>query len=137
MPYFTTLENARSAAQATLNDRCIKMNLFLEHFPELKGTKFKKPEIRWRAMGAQIAGRAYFEYHVIEMNTNYLSSADWETFLHDTLVHELGHIIAWDLFKDGGHGTAWKAVTRFMGDDGDRCHNYSPVTINKVERKSF
>jgi predicted SprT family Zn-dependent metalloprotease len=96
--------------------------------------------VRWKKFGFRCAGRACRktvmgkEILWIEMNINYLSSKDWKTFIANTLIHELAHILAWNAARSWGHDKAWKAIARAMGDDGSRCHNYA-TPENKPARK--
>ena len=80
------------------------------------------PLILWRKMGFRVAGCAHYNGYYIEMNTNYLYSKDWKEFLDGTILHELGHIAAYKLYGEAGHGPVWKKVARQLGDSGDRCH---------------
>jgi predicted SprT family Zn-dependent metalloprotease len=36
---------------------------------------------------------------------------------HNTLLHEVAHIIAWILAEDAGHGLAWKTMASMIGCD--------------------
>lgn len=49
---------------------------------------------------------------------------------HDqTLMHEVGHFIAYFLFQDHGHGRVWKNVMAALGMPGhERCHSLAYLT---------
>lgn len=43
-----------------------------------------------------------------------------EHILIDTVLHEIAHAIAYEMYGDGGHGKAWKMVCRLIGYTGER-----------------
>jgi len=49
-----------------------------------------------------------------------------ETFLAQTVPHEVAHVVARALFGPliSPHGMEWKSVMHFFGAEGRRCHQY-------------
>lgn len=41
---------------------------------------------------------------------------------HNTVTHELAHLVAEQLRPGTGHGLLWRRIHRAMGGDGERCH---------------
>lgn len=55
----------------------------------------------------------------------------------NTVIHELAHILAnWKAGKRSGHGWAWKAEMRAMGESPVRCHSVPPVRKPKKVESS-
>jgi predicted SprT family Zn-dependent metalloprotease len=46
-----------------------------------------------------------------------------ENVLIDTLIHEIAHAIAYELYNDTAHGKAWKMVCKHIGCTGNRTFN--------------
>lgn len=92
------------------------------------------PPVLWKKMGFRVAGVTHYNGGYIVMNTNYLYSKDYQEFLDGTILHELGHIAAYKLYNESGHGPTWKKVAQALGDSGDRCHNME-TPMNKKARK--
>ena len=86
------------------------------------------PPVLWKKMGFRTAGCTYYCGGYIVMNTNYLYSKDYQEFLDGTILHELGHIAAYKLYGEAGHGKVWKTVAKALGDSGEQFH-----TMDKPE----
>ena len=108
----------------------------------LKAIKFAKElaskhnidnlEVEFINRKSGVAGRAYLTKRKIKLNMHHLLH-NKEDF-NNTIIHEVAHIIAYEAFKDTGHGTAWKYICKKIGGSGKRCHSYSRVAI-AVENK--
>lgn len=81
----------------------------------------KMPEIKMNKRLTSTGGRAFFEQGYIDLSC-YLMERNPEYYEHNTIPHELCHIIAWRLYGDTGHGKGWKYVMQEMGVNGTRCH---------------
>lgn len=103
------------------------------------GVLTERPTIIWKKKGFGAAGcytynRATGSSH-IEMNINYLFSPDAKKFIVSTTKHELAHAATHQLFKTINHDSAFKLMCMFMGDDGERCHDYR--TPENSTKKNF
>lgn len=59
-------------------------------------------------------------------------------FIEDTVVHELAHVITWELHpKSKPHGKEWQDTMILFGAAPDRLHNFDVTTIkeNRTPRK--
>jgi SprT protein len=82
------------------------------------------PKIEWHLKG-RVAGQARGTNWI---NVNMaLLSANKETYLNQTIPHELCHCIDDILYgsKTLPHGRTWKYIMRTMGIAPKRCHNYN------------
>ena len=131
MQQFVSLENARTQVDAIVDAAYKK---FLERAGadnELPGSgtgslsALGKPQIRWRKFGFSVAGITRCESNIIELNINYLYSADHAKFLKSTPLHELAHSIAFQLCRDATHGKVWKHIDRLLGDEPQPYHEYA------------
>lgn len=82
------------------------------------------------------AGRAF-----IENNPQYIDLSVelfWEyteEFLHDTIPHELAHLVAYTVFGDSGHGKGWKTIIQQFGINTTRLHNMVNTAHSKRKTK--
>ena len=79
------------------------------------------PAVKMNARLTSTAGRAFIENDYIDLSC-YLMENNQEYFAKDTIPHELAHMIAWRLYKDRGHGKAWKYVAYTLYGSYNRCH---------------
>lgn len=103
---------------------------FVVLYPEL--SRFPQPAAKLNNRLKSTAGRCFFESNRLDFSTVLLSEFPKE-FALDTIPHECAHQVAWNLFKDPGHGKAWKTVMRAYGIDPVRCHNYLDMRISRQE----
>lgn len=68
----------------------------------------------------RVLGRAKLLRNIIELNASYAETVE-EDKLYNTIVHELSHIIAFNVYNDHGHGPAWRRVFLSLGGNGERC----------------
>jgi SprT protein len=117
-------------------------------------SSFVLPTISFKLKG-KVAGKAYSKENLIKLNyeiTNF--SENTEEQLTDTLYHELGHIIANFLFKDGQfgvlrdkygrklkrlkpHGEQWKLVMWMLDSNDSVTHNLKIKVNNKNKIEYF
>lgn len=82
------------------------------------------------------AGRSFYEIRKIDLSTT-LFSEHTHNFLTDTIPHEVCHQVAWDIYKEKGHGPDWKHTMRVFGIEPSRCH-YMTNTVwesQKADRR--
>jgi predicted SprT family Zn-dependent metalloprotease len=68
------------------------------------------------------AGYAFYCGTKIDLSAK-LMSENYQYFAHDTIPHELAHIIADKIFGSKGHDDAWKKTCVIMGFKTTRCHS--------------
>ncbi len=80
------------------------------------------PKIEMNARLTATAGRAFYTLDKCDFSC-YLMERDPNYFANNTIPHELAHIIAWRLYRDNGHGKAWKSIALELYGDNSRCHS--------------
>ena len=106
------------------------------------------PIISWKKFGFRMAGRyCYYCFKdninkdkkvlndFIEMNINFLTVKDVETFLKDTIRHELAHCINKRVCNGDNHDKTWKNIARIIGDSGEIYHQYGRAKSYNSELK--
>ena len=129
---YCDLETAKKIVKAKITKAINDLNLL--H----KG--FEIPTVIWREMGVRRSGICNNSSNVITLNSNYLKSKDWKSFLDRTPLHELAHAIAWQIYFAHGHNSIWKSICRSLGISDSRCHNFATPEIenaNKYKRKRY
>lgn len=93
-------------------------NRLVEKYPILRDTRFVV-NTRCRAR----AGQAKLHLNVVEISAFFfVGRPENEKDMHNTILHEIAHIVAYALHRDRGHGLAWRSIARQIGCTGDRCH---------------
>ena len=99
-------------------------------------------EIRFDLRG-QAAGKVTFHRNsspIIHYNIALLIE-NKESFLNQTLPHEVAHIVARTLFGTGikPHGPEWQSVMNLFGAKASRCHDYdtSRSRVRRLQRYSY
>lgn len=90
---------------------------------DLKGTT------AGQAQRGFVAGKPNYEpMTIIRLNLSILSNPQHiETFLHQTVRHEVAHIAEFCVYGSAGHGPRWKSMMRLLGfkeHEITRCHQY-------------
>ena len=101
--------------------------------------QFEIPKLVFRQMGLK-AGVARLQANTIELNEDYCKNGHLQDMIDRTLVHELAHLIAYQVYRDNGHGRGWKRVTNDLtGKVMSRCHNYNTegVKTRKLNTRRF
>jgi predicted SprT family Zn-dependent metalloprotease len=136
---YVTVDEAKAEATRVFNETMKKWNAFCaKNGVKVNTAAFSANMICWKKFGFRTAGRAtrvgsFNPILGIEMNTNYLYSADACRFIKDTLVHEIAHCIAFQYDGSWGHDKTWKTVARILGDDAARCHDYATPSNKPVK----
>ncbi len=82
-------------------------NLILE-YPFLNGWTFEFDNAKRRAGVCKITSKS-ISISVSHIENNEIS------VVKDTILHELAHAIAFELYKDSGHGFHWKKIANKIG----------------------
>ena len=103
----------------------------------------KMPSIIWKKFGYRMAGRycwckrmfedGFDDY--IEMNINFLTVKDVNTFLRDTILHELAHCINKRVCNGNNHDKTWNFIAKKIGDSGEIYHSYGLAKSYSTELK--
>lgn len=64
-----------------------------------------------------------------------LNLKDNPEFIVDTLLHEIAHAIAYEVYKDYGHGVGWKKVCVAIGAKPERCFSFKKDNIIQPNSK--
>ena len=88
------------------------------------GRTFKYPTIDYKLRGVA-AGRAYYYGNHIKLNPVLLHE-NRETFIKQTVPHEVAHLIAFQVYgsRIRPHGKEWASVMNLFGCPANRCHSY-------------
>lgn len=78
---------------------------------------------KWNSRFRTKLGLAYTTLGRMEFSTFLFERVD-SAAQTNTVVHETCHLIAWKLYKDGGHGKYWKWCMRRLGYEPKRCHSF-------------
>lgn len=97
-------------------------NVMGKPIPEFAPTIIFNPNLR------TTAGKAHLQKNKVEFSIP-LMRGNPESF-DEIIGHEVAHLIAWNLYKDKGHGIYWKLVMIGMGLRPDRCHKFETVKNN-------
>lgn len=89
------------------------------------------PMVKLNARLKTTAGRCDFETRIIDLSTSLFLEHTSE-FENIIIPHEVAHQIAFDIFKDNGHGTGWKQVMLDFGLQPERCHHL----VNSAHEKA-
>ena len=90
-------------------------------YPSLRKYEMPKTEISKRLKTT--AGYAFFRPTNIVRFSAELMWEHTEHFVNDTIIHEVAHIVANNVFGSKGHDAAWKKVMLAMGVTPNRLHN--------------
>lgn len=61
---------------------------------------------------------------------------DDDDSIKDTILHEIAHVLAYELYGHRGHGTTWKRCCVEIGAKPERCFNMSEVETPKPKYKA-
>ena len=78
------------------------------------------------------AGRCDFEKRVIDLSTLLFHENQGE-FERVIIPHEVAHQVAFDVYKDAGHGEARKSVMIMYGLPPERCHNLKSQVVETAK----
>lgn len=97
----------------------------------------KLPEIRFDLKGL-CAGQALPTKQVVRLNVD-LAREYGADFIHDTLPHEVAHLVAWSVWgrRIKPHGPEWQSVMQFLGVSAERCHRYACQPTRKLKRYRY
>jgi len=103
----------------------------LEQLETAFGKSFPFPTVTYDQRG-RIAGKAVYSEEKIKLNPVLLGENE-ESFLQETVPHELAHLIAVQIYGPVGHGHGrfWKKVMMEMGVTPRRTHSYDCSSVSK------
>lgn len=104
---------------------------FVRMFPKL--ANFAEPAIYINNRFSSTAGMCYYEKREIAISSK-LYAIDPSEIISQTVPHEVAHQVAWDLFKEPGHGKLWKDIMVAYGLKPDRCHS---IGVEKIPDNAF
>lgn len=97
-------------------------------FPNLE--KWNRPSWDAKVTGTT-GGYAYLLQNRISLNAG-LFNRNKDYFFNDTIPHEMAHLIAFIVYKERGHGPAWKNTMKRLGYEPTRCHS---MDVSETKRK--
>lgn len=112
-----------------------KIKSLIETANKLYQRNFEMPTIKYTLNG-RVSGKAYHIANVVDFN-KILLTENVDTFIHQTVPHEIAHIIAFKVFGTSGHDRAWKHVMARFGVEPKRCHSYSIENVKKRHVTTF
>lgn len=98
------------------------------HYIQMARAQYRKPfpmpSISFDLRG-MTAGKAYYRKNHVQLNA-ILYLENTQSFIEDTIPHEVAHLIAGQVFGMGiqAHGQEWKSVMRAFGVAPERTHSY-------------
>ena len=107
-----------------------QINKTLADAKKLFGYNKPFPEVEYNVNGT-CAGKAWYRTNKVSFNPVLLME-NVDEFLARTVVHEVAHLIAWDVYLDKGHGAQWRRVMTRLGAEPKRCHSYDVATVRKT-----
>lgn len=98
---------------------------------KLFGRSFPQPTVVVKDIGTTAGQAWYRENKLLFSETLYVQNEN--DFLRDTVVHEIAHLIAGQLFGWAiqPHGLEWKAVMLRLGVNPTRCHCYDTKDVKR------
>ncbi len=99
--------------------------------------EFRKPTVSFDLSG-RCAGKAFCLKWEIKLNP-VLMRENLQDFLDDTIPHEWAHLVAFEVFKERGHGAWWWWTMGRLNIKSTRCHDYdtSNASRGKCDPKKY
>lgn len=123
------------ARQATLDVLAIAR----EKYPALKD-QIDATKVTFKQRG-RIAAKAHVQHYPKEGRFETEVKINVEAYalrpdemLHDTIPHEVAHLVCLVLGLDRGHGYEWERCCIALGGDGERYHNMKLTSVRKSKR---
>jgi len=90
-------------------------------------------KVEWNNRMRSCAGKAFCFQQIIKLNARLLSENESE--LIPTFLHEVAHLIDFQIRGKSNHDYHWKSILTDMGEKDDRCHNMDVSNLkNKVQK---
>lgn len=108
-----------------------RIAILLTHAAELWNVRRPPPTIDFRLRGGP-AGKAHLQRNHLQFNAALLR-ANREHFLHQTVGHEVAHLVVYALYgaRAKSHGAEWKQVMREFGLDTRATHDYDVTGVRR------
>lgn len=100
----------------------IARNVAWTKFQRIYSLKGRMPAIKLNRRLKTTAGRCSITERWIDLSVDMMRE-NLESFKTEIIPHEVAHQVAFDLYKDEGHGMHWKSVMIAYGLDPKRCHS--------------
>ncbi len=100
-----------------------------------EGQLAQKVCIEWNPRMRTTAGRAFLAQDRIEMNPRLVDFGAEQ--VHNTLLHELAHLVAWRRTRERGHGVAWRTACADLGIPNESVTHDLPLSPRRTQRKRF
>jgi SprT protein len=86
------------------------------------------------SLRGRVAGYASREDGKLQYNLE-MALKNYDSFLGDTVAHEVAHIIAFQKYPDSKpHGKEWKKIMLILGYEPHRCHNMTVTPARKTTK---
>lgn len=119
-----TQQKTLAARKAVIN-KCVEI---YKKIAEDFDIDFQPPKILFNKRGTA-AGTAYYYENEIRFNMVMLIE-NMEEFVRQTVVHEICHILDYQLFGETSHhGRNWQDLMIHFGLQPKRCHSYSTDSV--------
>ena len=115
----------------------VVLNTYLKA-QEVYRRNFTLPTITFGDMG-KVSGMAYLQSNKLKFSPT-LFVQNVETFLSNTVPHEVAHLVTWQVYPNSkqGHGPEWRSVMSQLGVENiSRCHSYDVSTVASVLPRPF
>lgn len=114
-----------------------EVDMVVRRANQLFGLNMSRPNIKFINRGCR-SGRAMYYTDEIEFN-EILARENPDTF-HNTVKHEVSHLVAYKVYGEigKGHGKHFKSVFIRLGGNGKRTHSYDVSSVKqKYTRRKF
>ena len=96
---------------------------------------WKRPTFSLDLKGCS-AGQANMQTNHIRINP-VLFKGNRDVMLTVTIPHEIAHLVAYNVYRDHGHGKGWKNVMRRFGLVPDRCHSLDTSSVKRAKASTL
>jgi predicted SprT family Zn-dependent metalloprotease len=106
-------------------------------YAERYGKRIEMPKVEFSNKMTRAAGKARNSKHRCGYNTIVFSRPiielnDLNAFINRTIVHEVAHIVQFELGFNSGHNSSFYAIMTHLGvPNATRCHSYTVPTTQK------
>jgi SprT protein len=105
-----------------------------QRFGQLFTLKNTMPVIQLNRRLKTTAGRCNLDARIVEL-APVMFAENVEAYKQDIIPHEIAHMVAWDVYRDNGHGYHWKSVMLAYGLEPSRCHSLTTSAMRIARAK--
>ena len=141
----TTNNLKQSAIQSIVNNPCISnvenvYKYLINNVHDPKNASYKTASFfgyRYKKDKTKTAlGRCNFSEKWVSLSIPFLeANLNKPKILVNTMLHEIAHALAYELYNCDSHGSVWKNLFLRLGGNGERCVNVRD--INAIKSKYF